>query len=466
MDVVLYVANDVRHDSRVLREAATLAQAGHRVTVMATTRNADEAPGRERRDGFEIIRLAVPMRTPLFVTWVHRPWRLHRRLARNVRAVLRGGPRAWSVAAASVILAVLTLPWLLVRGAWELVLRARGAAPRPTWVDYLGVWRGRRIGWCRAAAAAAPPAHVHHANDAETLPAAFRAAARDGARVVYDSHEIFTAWGPLLDQPAPVRRAFLAWERRLARRAVALVTVNDEIGAELRRLLGVDRIVVVHNCPPRWDPPDSAPNLIRPAAGIPAAAPVVLCHGNLRSGRGLEQTVEAMSRPGLEAAHLVFMGYGRGVVAPLLEDRRVRGRIHVLDPVAPADLLPWVASADVDVMAILPVDQNSVLSSPNKLFESLAAGVPVVTSDLPVRRRIVCDDPDGPLGALCDASDPDSIAAAIRSLLEVTAEEAAERRARILRAAHARWSWEREGARLAALYADLEREGRAPAHPG
>lgn len=465
MDVVLYVFNDVRHDSRVLREAGTLAAAGHRVTVMGTTRDADEAPGREARDGFAIERVAIPRRTPLYVTWVHRPWRLHRRVTRNLRAAVRGGARVRLVAAASIGLAVLSIPWVVARALWEVILRAFRVPSHPTWVDYVATWTGRRAGWCRAAAAASPRADVHHANDAETLPAALRAARRDSGRVVYDSHEIFTAWGPLLDQPVFVRSAFRRWERRLARRAAALVTINDEIAGELARLLAPRRTVVVHNCPPRWTPPAPAPDLLRRAVGIPATAPVVLCHGNLQAGRGLEETAEAMMRPGLESAHLVFLGYGRMVVASMLDDPRLGGRVHVLDPVPPSELLPWVASADVDVMAILPTDRNSVLSSPNKLFESIAAGVPVVTSDLPVRRRIVLDDPDGPLGALCDPTDPESIAAAIRSILSSLPEERAATRARILAAAHARWNWEREGAKLVDLYDDLAREASPAGQP-
>jgi glycosyltransferase involved in cell wall biosynthesis len=110
-------------------------------------------------------------------------------------------------------------------------------------------------------------------------------------------------------------------------------------------------------------------------------------------------------------------------------------------------------------MAIQPDDLNSRLSSPNKLFESLAAGVPVVSSDLPVRRRILVDDPDGPLGELCDPADPASIAAAIRRVLDVPPGERAARRARILRAAHARWNWEVEGAKLVALYDELAASG-------
>jgi len=57
MKVVLYVMNDLSHDSRVIREARTLAAAGHHVTVM-TTSSGEPTGTRIARDGYEIIRIA------------------------------------------------------------------------------------------------------------------------------------------------------------------------------------------------------------------------------------------------------------------------------------------------------------------------------------------------------------------------------------------------------------------------
>jgi glycosyltransferase involved in cell wall biosynthesis len=98
---------------------------------------------------------------------------------------------------------------------------------------------------------------------------------------------------------------------------------------------------------------------------------------------------------------------------------------------------------------------NHRLSTPNKLFECLAAGTPVVVSDFPDMRRIVLEDPDGPLGATCDPTSPRSVAEAIHVVLDRDRDATADLRARCLRAAHARWNWEAESARLVALYADL-----------
>jgi glycosyltransferase involved in cell wall biosynthesis len=256
-------------------------------------------------------------------------------------------------------------------------------------------------------------------------------------------------------QPAWLRWVMRRWERRMVARTAAMVTINDVCGAELRRRLRADRIVVVHNCPPRWTPPDPPEDRIRRATAIPADAPVVLCHGGFQAGRGVEETAEAMRRPGLEAAHLVFLGRATPIVDAVVADFPDRGRVHVLPPVPPDQVVAWVAGADVDVMVLLPVDLNHVVSTPNKLFESIAAGVPVVSSDFPARRAIVADDPAGPLGELCDPADPAAIAAAIRRILDLDPAARADLRRRILTAAHERWNWEAEGAGLVELYASL-----------
>jgi glycosyltransferase involved in cell wall biosynthesis len=319
------------------------------------------------------------------------------------------------------------------------------------------LWRFAILGWARDAAAAAPPADVWHGHDLTGLPGALAAMRARGGSAVYDSHEIFLESGSNADRPRVVRRFFARLERRWSASASALVTVNDALARELGQRLTPRRTVVVHNCPPRWTPPDSAPDLIRAATGIRPGAPILLYHGGFSAHRGLEELAAAILEPGLEHAHAVYLGYGKrhNELRRLAADPRYGGRLHVLDAVPPDELLPWVASADVGMMLNQPTTRNEWVSTPNKLFECLAAGTPVVSSDFPERRRIILDDPDGPLGAVCDPTDPAAIAAAVRSLIEGPPAARADLRARCLRAAHLRWNWETEVARLLALYDEL-----------
>ena len=454
--VVMYVQNDVTRDARVLREAGSLAKAGHEVTIVGVARDHGEPEGsREEREGFHIIRVSIPglpMEWPQFIS---APWRWLAAAPASIASSVRGGSSGWAGGAARIALAIAVIPWLVVRASWVAAARILGRPAAVPGLAYVRRWRGPVLGWDRLATAQAPVADVHHAHDFEALPAAAAAARRDGARLVYDSHEIFGGWGPILAQPGWLRWIMGAWETRLARRADSVVTVNDAIAADLMGRLRPRRVVVVYNCPPRWNPPPIAEDRIRRAAGIPEGAPVVLCHGGFQPGRGLEETADAMLEPGLETAHLVFLGYGTRALEPILGDPRLQDRVHYLPAVAPDEVTAWVAGADVDVMAILPIDRNKRLSTPNKLFESLAAGTPVVASDFPALREIVMGGQQGPLGAVCDPTDPAAIAAAIRSILELPADDLALLRKRTRLAAHERWNWETESAKLVALYDDL-----------
>jgi len=169
-----------------------------------------------------------------------------------------------------------------------------------------------------------------------------------------------------------------------------------------------------------------------------------------------------MLRPGLESAHLALLGFGgiRAELADLVAEPRFGGRLHLLDAVSPGDLLDWVAGADVDVIPLQHSTLNHWLCTPNKLWESLAAGVPVVVSDFPAMRPIVLDDPSGALGAVCDPADPASIAEAVRTIVERPPEARAELRRRCLEAAHERWNWEHESATLVELYSEIDRADR------
>ena len=153
-------------------------------------------------------------------------------------------------------------------------------------------------------------------------------------------------------------------------------------------------------------------------------------------------------------AVLVLLGYGgsRGVYAALANEPRFQGRVHLLPPVPPTDLLAWTASADVLVMAIQPTTLNHRYTTPQKLWEAMAVGVPVVASDLPGMAPVVTATG---CGVLCDPTLPASIATAIRSILDAPAEAQEAMRQRALEAARTTYNWEAQLVVLRRLYARL-----------
>jgi glycosyltransferase involved in cell wall biosynthesis len=103
-------------------------------------------------------------------------------------------------------------------------------------------------------------------------------------------------------------------------------------------------------------------------------------------------------------------------------------------------------------MPIQPSTLNHRLTTPNKLFEAMAAGVPVVASDLPGMAGIVRETG---CGVLCDPTSPAAIAAAIRSILDGPADERAAYRPRALTAVRERYNWDAQMAILLAEYGRL-----------
>ena len=464
--IVAFVLNDIRHDSRVLREAATLTAAGHSVTIVGRT--IDPYAARPERTtsaaGGPLVRVPVAGGWLRWILLARRPSRLPVALLEAAgRDPIRFVAGALVAAALAIPAAVAAIPVVLAAAAVRAMPPLGGAWRGLSWRL---AWQFAVLPWARAAAAAgreaAPAAGIFWAHDLRALPAAI--AARDAAgrgAIVYDAHEIFPEAGEHATRPAWARRRMAGLERDLAAHAAALVTVNEPLAERLGPGLGLARVVVARNCPPRWNPP-GGPSPLRAAAGVPDGSPILLYHGGLAPGRGIESLATAMREPGLDRANLVLMGAGPQLA---LARRLAAGwgsRIHLLPPVPPDELLAWVAGADVVVAPIQPTTLNHRLSSPNKVFEGIAAGVPVVGSDLPGIREVILADPDAPLGAVTDPDDPAALAAAIRSILELPAEAAADLRARCLAAAHDRWNWETESAGLVALAAELETAAASP----
>ena len=461
--IVMFVFNDCRTDARVLREAGSLTAAGHQVSIIARPTDPVATHGdREERDGFEIIRVPVPHRWRFYWTWLRYPWRMRRWWVGRLNRAVRGLPAGIIEIAGLFAAAVVTLPWAVIRFPFYARARRRPARSGGSNLDWLVRWRYAIGGWAAAAASAAPPAEIEWGHDLSGLAAAVAARRADpGRRVVYDSHEIYLEARSSAEQPAWARRIVAASERRWIAEVDAVVTVNEALAADLdrryRRSATAGSIAVIHNCPARWTPAPDDGRRLRDRLGLEPSARIAIHHGVFARHRGVEELAAAMLEPGLERLHVVLLGSGpcRAAFDRLAQDPATGGRLHVLDAVDPDELLGWLAGADVGVMPIQPTTLNHRLATPNKLFECLAAGVPVVVSDFPGMRGIVLEDPAGPLGAVCDPTKPASIAAAIRSIIELPDVERAALRGRCLTAAHERWNWETESVPLLEVAARL-----------
>ena len=308
------------------------------------------------------------------------------------------------------------------------------------------LWRVLALGSIARGARAERP-DVVHANDIATLIPGYFAARLSGARLVYDTHEYAVG--------VPYRKAFWAWlaatiERLLIRRCDAVITVSDGIAERLQARYGLtERPTVVRNVPD-LPPPGDAPDL-RDQLGV-GSAPLVLHQGAVAEGRGGGNLVRAVAS--MDSAHLLFLGADGAFAAGLRElghGAGLDGRLHFHPPVPLAELLSYTAQADVGVSLLEDTCENHRLALPNKLFEYLAADLPVVVSDLPEMRRLVTGRG---VGWVTDSGDPADIARVLEVALSERDDETLHER---VQEAAAELNWPLERSTLTDLYARLER---------
>jgi glycosyltransferase involved in cell wall biosynthesis len=115
------------------------------------------------------------------------------------------------------------------------------------------------------------------------------------------------------------------------------------------------------------------------------------------------------------------------------------------------ELATWLVDADVGLVLFAPVELNNILATPNKLFEYMSAAVPVVVSRFPELERIVTETG---CGITADPTQPNDVAAAIRSLLADDGRRRELGRNGFV-AAQDRYNWEVQAERLVGVYRDL-----------
>lgn len=291
------------------------------------------------------------------------------------------------------------------------------------------------------------PADVYHAHDDNTLPACSLTATLRRKRLIFDAHEL-----PLTQRNVmrwPPLNALGRWAlRRIVPRCAGVLTVSPPIVEEIHRRYGGRRATLVRNIPPYAAPTSS--NRLRERLGVDPQTRIALYQGGLQSNRSLDILVRAGKYLGPDE-RIVLMGPGPlfSTLEALALREGVADRVKLLPPVPYEELLEWTASADVGLIVF---DSDYSLSIhyclPNKLFEYLMAGVPILASPLPAVAEVIARYE---VGAIAPSIAPEVVARSISALL---ADDAGRARMRqhALAASQRELSWEVEQEHLLTLY--------------
>ena len=213
------------------------------------------------------------------------------------------------------------------------------------------------------------------------LPLAHALARRTGAVFAYNAHELETETVGSAGLRQRLQRVI---ERRYIRRADVVSVVNESIAQWYREAYpGVDPVVVTNA-------PTGADGVIdlRARLGIPEEALLYLHSGYLAPGRNIPLILRAFEQ--VTSAHVVFVG--SGALLPEVERAAAsHPNIHHLPPVEPEQVLAMTRGADVALCLIESGCLSHRMSTPNKMMEAFAAGVPALCSPLAEARRYLGD---------------------------------------------------------------------------
>ncbi len=331
------------------------------------------------------------------------------------------------------------------RGHDVLVVAPGGGAERdaqivgrPVRVPYQGTvapispWPSTAVRTRGAVASFKPDlVHAHEPLTPSVGMFATLAARRAGAPVVGTFHA-FAESSRLFDVAAPIVRP--VWNRLAAR-----VAVSGAAAAFVRSRLGGEVSVV-----PNGLDVDAFASA-EPAPDLPAGRRL-LWVGRLDRQKGFRvvlRAFESIVRTHPDAV-LVVAGDGgdRGLVDVM--PPAVRARVVMLGAVPHERLPPYQAAAELFLSPATGQESFGYV-----LVEAMAAGLPVVASDIAGYREVVRD---GVEGLLVRPSDPEALATAVRTVLDDRA--LAARLAEAGRARAREFSWKRVADRLEALYGD------------
>ncbi len=223
---------------------------------------------------------------------------------------------------------------------------------------------------------------VFVSNDLDTLPANYLASQIKRKPLVYDSHEYFTEVPELIGRP--VVRTIWTWlEKILVPKVDAAYTVCDSIAEVYRDLYKVD-FKVVRNLPVC----SQVERLVHQEKSEDQPK-VVLYQGALNLGRGVGAAIRSMQY--LDGAELWLAGNGdlASELKELVVELNLEMKVKFLGRLPLHQLHEVTCQADLGISLEEDLGLNYRFALPNKLFDYIQAGVPVLVSNLPEMRHIV-----------------------------------------------------------------------------
>jgi glycosyltransferase involved in cell wall biosynthesis len=223
------------------------------------------------------------------------------------------------------------------------------------------------------------------ANDLDTLPAAFLASRLKRKPILYDSHELFTEVPELVGRPG-VQKIWIALEKKILPHLGEMITVNQSI-AEIFQEKYPLKVSVVRNVPMRLEMIEAHPKSF---LGLSETQAMLIIQGSgLNVERGIEESVMAMQQ--ISDAVLFLVGDGDVIpaVKKMVSELQLESKVRFVGRIPYHELLRYTAAADLGLALDKPLSLNYALALPNKVFDYIQAGTPILAGPLIEISRLV-----------------------------------------------------------------------------
>lgn len=255
-------------------------------------------------------------------------------------------------------------------------------------------------------------ADVLVANDLDTLWPNFQISKLKSAPLVYDSHELFCEVPELQNNPKK-KSIWKTIERKIFPKLKYVFTVNDSIANIYSEEYKVD-VKAVRNIP-LLSNQSTISHANKDALGIPTDKKIIVLQGaGINIDRGAEEAVEAMQY--VDNAVLLIIGSGdvMDVLKKMVQDLKLSSKVKFIGKVPFQKLVQYTRHADLGLTLDKDTNINYKYSLPNKLFDYIHAGVPVLASGLVEIKKII---DEYTIGDCIVSHDPKHIADKMNAIL-------------------------------------------------
>lgn len=252
------------------------------------------------------------------------------------------------------------------------------------------------------------------ANDLDTLLPNFLISKLKKSDLVYDSHEYFCYVPELVGRPG-IQSVWKTIEKKIFPRLKHVFTVNDSIADLYQKEYGVN-IKVIRNTP-RLSLQESNQriNKSKSELNLPEDKKIILLQGaGINVNRGAEEAIQAMKY--IDNAIFLIIGGGDVIVhlKKMASDLKLKDKVKFIKKLPFEELREYTFLADIGVTLDKDTNPNYRYSLPNKLFDYIHAGIPVLASRLVEIEKVFAKFD---IGELIDNHDPKHMAEKIKFML-------------------------------------------------